>query len=349
MTATSVQRPVRVVVADDSTTARRLLVSLCERDPDIRVVGEASDGAQAVELARRLRPSLLLMDVHMPVLDGLEATKEIMRDVPTPIIMVTSGTSQSDVEAGLSAVRFGALTVLPKPFGPGVAGYESAADRLVSMIKALADVKVIRRRTSPAGAGPALNRPVELQIIAVAASTGGPPAICRLLQQLPADLPVPVVVVQHMVEGFLPGLVAWLRTEVPFHVAEARHGERLEPGAVYLAPDTQHLEIGRDLRARLTDAKPVAGFRPSATVLFTSLARSVGPAATAVVLTGMGCDGLDGARELRAAGGRVIAQDEASSVVYGMPHAVVQAGLAELSAPVERLADELIAALTGRL
>jgi two-component system chemotaxis response regulator CheB len=347
VSATSAQRPVRVVVADDSTTARRLLVSLCEREPDIRVVGEASDGAQAVELARRLRPSLVLMDVHMPVLDGLEATKEIMRDVPTPIIMVTSGTSQSDVEAGLSAVRFGALTVLPKPFGPGVAGYEPAADRLVTMIKALADVKVIRRRTSTAGDASAL-RPVELQIIAVAASTGGPPAICQLLQQLPADLPVPVVVVQHIVEGFLPGLVAWLRTEVPFHVAEARQGERLEPGAVYLAPDAQHLEVGRDLRARLTEAEPVSGFRPSATVLFTSLARSVGPAATAVVLTGMGSDGLDGARELRAAGGRVLAQDEATSVVYGMPHAVVQAGLAELSAPVDRLADELMAALSGR-
>ena len=137
---------VRVVVADDSTTARRLLVSLCERDPDIQVVGEASDGAQAVHLTLQLRPSLVLMDVHMPVLDGLEATKQIMRDLPTPIVMVTAGTSPSDVEAGLSAVRFGALTVLPKPVGPGVAGYESSAERLTSMVKALADVKVIRRR-----------------------------------------------------------------------------------------------------------------------------------------------------------------------------------------------------------
>lgn len=338
------KRPVRVLVADDSSTARRLLVALCEQDPDIVVVGEAADGADAVRLTGELRPSLVLMDVHMPGLDGLEATKQIMRDHPTPIVIVTAGSSTGDVEAGLSAIRFGALTVLPKPVGPGVNGAGEEAARLTALVKALADVKVIRRRTSDDGRRPRTRR-TGLDVIGVAASTGGPPALCQFLQSLPADLPVPVLVVQHIVEGFLPGLVTWLRSEVPFHVLEATHGARLEAGTVYLAPDGRHLEVDRAGRARLTDAAPTSGFRPSATVLFTSLARHVGPHAVGVVLTGMGQDGLEGVRRLRAAGGRILVQDEATSVVYGMPRAVAEAGLADAQAPVDQLAAEIAASL----
>lgn len=331
--------PVRVLVADDSPTARHLLVSLCERDPDITVVGQAGDGLEAVALTRSLRPSLVLMDVHMPRMDGLEATKTIMRESPTPIIMVTAGTAHRDVEASLSAIRLGALTVVPKPCGPGVAGFDQAATRLTSMIKALSDVRVVRRRVGttppPTDGLTPTSRP---RLVAVAASTGGPPAVCRFLQCLPADLPVPVVVVQHLVVGFMPGLVDWLRLEVPFHVAQAQDGERLRAGTVYLAPDDRHLEVTTDLRARLADGVPVAGFRPSASALFSSLARSVGRGAVAVVLTGMGSDGLEGARALRAAGGRVLAQDEESCAVYGMPRAVTQAGLSDVVGPVEELA-----------
>jgi two-component system chemotaxis response regulator CheB len=344
VSATSGRR-VRIVVADDSTTARRLLVSLCERDPGIEVVGEAANGAEAVRQTMRLSPDLVLMDVHMPVLDGLEATKQIMRDRPTPIIMVTAGTISSDVEAGLSAVRFGALTVVPKPVGPGVPGFESGAGRLTEMVKALSDVKVIRRghrdssgRLRPPATGGG-------RVIAVAASTGGPPAVCEFLQHLPVNLPVPVVLVQHIVEGFLPGFAAWLRNEVPFHVTPATHGQRLEAGTVYLAPDSRHLEVTKRFAARLTDAEPVSGFRPSATVLFTSLAQNLGSGVIAVVLTGMGQDGLEGARAIRAAGGRVLVQDEASCVVYGMPRVVAMAGLAHLEAPVAQLAVDVSAAL----
>lgn len=332
-------RPVRVLVADDSPTARRLLVALCDRDPEITVVGEAGDGRQAIHLTRRLRPALVLMDVHMPGMDGLEATKTIMRDTPTPIIMVTAGTTSSDVEAGLSAIRFGALTVVPKPVGPGVTGHEQSAERLTSMVKALADVKVIQRRISeatPDGHPQPDHRP---RLLAVAASTGGPPALCQFLQNLPPALPVPIVVVQHLVTGFLPGLVDWLRAEVPFHVTQAVDHQILEPGTVYLAPDGRHLEVTSRLRANLTDTAPVAGFRPSASVLFGSVARAVGASGIAVVLTGMGQDGLEGARAIHAAGGRVLAQDEATCAVYGMPRVVVEAGIAEHHGPVEELAS----------
>lgn len=345
--ATSPADPVRIVIAEDSTTVRALLVEICQRDPGITVVGEAADGVQAVRLTQRLRPDLVLMDVSMPALDGLEATKQIMRDVPTPIVMVTPGAAPGDVEASLSALRFGALTVLPTPTGVGTPESDAAARHLVDIVKALADVKVIRRRsdgpTSP-GIPPLPRR----RLVAVAASTGGPPALCQFLQELPADLSVPVVVVQHIVEGFLPGLAGWLRAEVPFRVLEAADGEVLLPGSVYLAPDGSHLEVDSGLRARLTDALPVSGFRPSATVLFRSVARSLGSGAIGVVLTGMGEDGLDGARAMREAGGLVLAQDRRSSVVYGMPRVVEEAGLADVVGPVSVLAAEVCASLMGQ-
>lgn len=339
--------PVRIVIAEDSTTVRALLVEICRRDPGIVVIGEAADGLQAVELTRRLRPALVLMDVYMPVLDGIEATKQIMRDVPTPIILVTPGTAQGEVEAGLSALRFGALTVLPKPMGSGTPSSDAAARRLVDLVKALADVKVIRRRTDTPRAREVIPRP-RGRLVAVASSTGGPPALSRFLQELPPDLPVPVVIVQHIVGGFLPGLVSWLRTEVPFRVAVAVDGEVLLPGSVYLAPDGSHLEVDSSLRVHLTDAAPVSGFRPSATVLFRSLARNFGSRAIGVVLTGMGEDGLDGARDMHVAGALVLAQDEQSSIVYGMPRAVTEAGLADVVGPVSQLAAEVSASLVRR-
>lgn len=342
--------PVRVLIADPCTATRSWLVALCGHDPGISVVGEAVNGAQTAELARLLRPSLVLMDVGMPGLDGVECTKLIMRESPTPIIVLTKSTSARDVEAGLRAVRHGALTVLPKPSAPTAhpstapgrtTQHDLAGRHLVSMVKALSDVKVVRRRSDRPAKAPSDDPSPRLQIIGIAASTGGPPALARLLQELPADLPVPVVVVQHIVEGFLPGLVAWLGADVPFRVAVAADRQHLVPGTVYLAGDGRHLVVDAQLRAHLTSAPPMAGFRPSATVLFASMARALGPAAIGVVLTGMGTDGLEGLRELRSAGGRVLAQDQQSAVVNGMPGAVVAAGLAHVVGPVTRLAADL--------
>jgi len=337
VTGQATKAPIRIVVADDSPTARALLVALCESDPGITVVGEATDGQQAIHLTQRLRPALVLMDVHMPGIDGIEATKTIMRQCPTPIIMVTAGTTSNDVEPGLSAIRFGALQVLPKPVGPGLDGHRQAADRLTSMVKALAEVKVVQRRGRIAAVGD--TRPSAPRgIVAVAASTGGPPALCAFLQHLPRDLPVPVVVVQHLVAGFLPGLVTWLRAEVPFHVVQAEENQLLEPGSVYLASDARHLEVTARLRASYRDGPAVDGFRPSASVLFSSIARNLGPSGMAVVLTGMGQDGLAGARELHRAGGRILAQDEDTCAVYGMPRVVAEAGIVDRVGPVQELA-----------
>ena len=346
--------PVRVLVAEDSSTTRDLLVSLCRSASGMEVVGEAANGLQAVEMTARLRPSVVVMDIHMPVMCGFEATKRIMVQAPTPIVIVTADSSARDVEVGLRAVQVGALTVLPKPPAPDDPAFQSSADRLVSTVRTLSDVKVVRRWSSHRSDNG--SRPMALpgeapgvRIVSVAASTGGPAALYRLLERLPPDADAPVAVVQHIADGFAPGLVAWLGSGTPLPVKLAEDGEPLLAGTVYVAPDRRHLEVTAQRTVSLSQAPPVAGFRPSATALFRSVAASYGPSAAGVVLTGMGSDGLDGVRALREAGGRVLAQDEATSVVFGMPGVVVAAGLADFVAPVHELAVELTRLVARRV
>ncbi|MCP3168095.1 chemotaxis-specific protein-glutamate methyltransferase CheB [Myxococcus qinghaiensis] len=326
--------PLRIVVAEDSPTARRLLVEILRADPALSVVGEAKDGVEAVELTQRLRPHLVTMDIQMPRMDGLEATRRIMTEVPTPVVVVST-LVERDIQTSMAALRAGALAVLQKPLGPETPDFDADSRRLRDTLKAMAEVKVVRRwpdRSTPQALPvpkPApraqTSRPA---VVALAASTGGPAALFRLLSELPADFPVPLLVVQHIALGFGQGLASWLATAGPLPVRVAEEGELLLPGHVYLAPDDRHLGV-QDGRAQVSKAAPVNGFRPSATWLFRSVARAHGSEALAVILTGMGQDGLEGARELREVGGRVLAQDEESSVVFGMPGVVVSAGLAD--------------------
>ncbi|MCK8503872.1 chemotaxis-specific protein-glutamate methyltransferase CheB [Myxococcus fulvus] len=327
--------PLRIVVAEDSPTARRLLVEILRADPALSVVGEAKDGVEAVELAQRLRPHLVTMDIQMPRMDGLEATRRIMTEVPTPVVVVST-LVERDIQTSMAALRAGALAVLQKPLGPESLDFDAESRRLRDTLKAMAEVKVVRRwpdrgttPVPPPLAAPAPRKqPPPTAVVALAASTGGPAALFRLLSELPSDFPSPVLVVQHIALGFGQGLASWLATAGPLPVRVAEEGELLLPGHVYLAPDDRHLGV-QDGRAQVSKAAPVNGFRPSATWLFRSVARAHGAESLAVVLTGMGQDGLEGIRELREAGGRVLAQDEESSVVFGMPGVVVGAGLAD--------------------
>ncbi|WP_338863108.1 chemotaxis-specific protein-glutamate methyltransferase CheB [Myxococcus stipitatus] len=325
--------PLRIVVAEDSPTARRLLVEILRADPGLSVVGEARDGVEAVELTQRLRPHLVTMDIQMPRMDGLEATRRIMTEAPTPIVVVST-LVERDIQTSMTALRAGALAVLQKPFGPESPDFDAESRRLRDTLKAMAEVKVVRRWPDRIPVSSAPTRPpsprdlsARAAVVALAASTGGPAALFQLLSELPSDFPAPLLVVQHIAIGFSQGLASWLATAGPLPVHVAEEGALLLPGHVYLAPDDRHLGI-LDGRAQVSKAAPVNGFRPSATWLFRSVARSHGREALAVVLTGMGQDGLDGIRELRDAGGRVLAQDEESSVVFGMPGVVVSAGLA---------------------
>ena len=328
----------RVIVVDDSPTARALLRAVLSADPDITVVGEASDGLAAVEATKRLRPSILVMDINMPVMDGFEATKRIMIEEPSPILIVTADYDPAQVEVSLKAVGAGALSVARKPVGPTAPGFAEDAARLVTLVKALSDVKVVRRRREdPSPSSRATVPPGRIEAVGVAASTGGPAALYRFLEALPRDLGVPVLVVQHIADGFVAGLVRWLSGATVLPVTEASDGTPLAPGHVYVAVDDRHLVVN-DGRIELSTAEPVGGFRPSANVLFESLAKSYGRATAVVVLTGMGDDGMIGASAVRAAGGLVLAQDAESSAVFGMPSAVATAGLASAVGPAEDLA-----------
>ena len=327
--------PIRVLVVDDSATARALLFEMLTHDPEIRIVGEAGTGEAAIKAAHRLRPSLITMDVHMPGMDGLEATRQIMSTAPTPIVIVSSATTSSAVNLSFDATAAGALTVIAKPEGPSAAQFNSRRAEFISLIRAMSEVKVVRRWLRP---GDAVNTPASVptvasgktaQIVAIAASTGGPAVLKRIFRSMPADFPLPILVVQHIARGFARGLVSWLGDGSLLKVKVADDGERLRSGTVYIAPEDRHLGVGRGGFVNLSTAPEIGGFRPSATFLFQSVASVYGTRAAAVILTGMGRDGVDGLADIAHTGGQVIAQDEESCVVYGMPQEAVRAGVVD--------------------
>ncbi len=347
----------RVLIVDDSPTSRQSIAEILGSDPDIEVVGTAVCGLEGVRMAKELRPDVITMDIQMPGMNGFEATKEIMIDAPTSIVIVSSSTVIQEVEAAMQALRAGALTLLAKPAGPKSPRFEQSAREMIETVKAMADVKVVRhrRRVEPPdkptrSQAETPQRPdcvaPEVAVIAIATSTGGPPALNCLLSGLPPDIPVPVVVVQHIAAGFVEGFANWLDSSVPHPVKLAEENELLKPGTVYIAPQDRHLGVARGGRVVLSDEDPIDGFRPSATHLFQSVARTFGKKSLAIILTGMGRDGLEGLRSIRQEGGFTIAQDEESCVVFGMPGVAVEAGLADKVLPIDRIAGCLLKVLS---
>ena len=343
---TSSNSVLRILVADDSPTARALLTSMLASGEGIEIVGQATTGTEAVNMAAELRPDLITMDVQMPEMDGLQATREIMAMAPTPILIVSS-TAKDDATLSLNATEAGALMVVPKPAGPLSPEFEEQRQYLLRMVHAMADVRVVRRwRSHSPDTAPrrstARRARIDPRVVAVGTSTGGPAALRLILQRLPATYPVPIVVVQHLAKGFVPSLVEWLSGNTELSVVLATSGSPLEPGTVYVAPDDRHLEVTPQLGCRLTDTAPIGQFRPSATRLFESIATNLGGAAVGVVLTGMGDDGVPGLRLLHQAGGFVLAQDRDSSVIYGMAREAVHAGVVDEVLPLEAIASRLI-------
>ncbi len=339
------------MIVDDSPTSRQLLAAILRTDDEIEVVGQAADGFEAVEMVKRLRPDIVTMDVQMPKLDGFAATKRIMVEAPTPILITTS-VDPHVLSVSLEAVRMGALAVHAKPGDPRSPDFDEEARELVRQVKAMSYVKVVRHyEPSPAPApmtqtlAAAALHEMPAEVVAIAASTGGPGAIHSILTPLPADYPVPILVVQHISRGFIPGFAGWLNKASPLRVKPAEEGEALRPGTVYVAVDDHHLCVTPSRRIHLSTAEAVGGFRPSGTVLFESVATAFGSRAVAVILTGMGRDGVDGLRAIRRAGGRTVAESEATAIVYGMPAAAVGAGLADFILPL----DQVCAAVAGLL
>ncbi len=312
---------VRVLVVDDSPTIQQILVNMLQSEPGFRVVGQARDGEEAIQLAARLRPDAITMDIRMPRMDGLQATRQIMSTAPRPIIVVGD-----DSDIASNAIAAGALTVIEKPKGLSPADYAAVREQLVTTIRLMAEAPVItiwpdgQALARARGAGPVV------ELIAIAASTGGPGVLRQILGALPGDLSIPIVVVQHITNGFVQGFAGWLDGVTALEVAVATSNERIAEGRVLIAPDDAHMIVDPDGIVRLDYSAPVDGLRPSATRLFDSAAKAYGAAAVGVVLTGMGEDGAEGLDVLRSAGGRVIAQSEESCVVFGMPKAAIEQG-----------------------
>lgn len=338
----------RVVVVEDSPVARDLIVEILNGEDDISVVGEATNGEEGVRLVRELKPDVVTMDVQMPGMDGYEATREIMIAQPTPIVVVSGSNDSPDAEKSMNSLQAGALTVIGKPPAPTSPEFDAVSQQLIETLRTMSQVKVVRQRRSKESEPLALEIPTEgisgvsnARLIAMAASTGGPQTLHEILSALPADFGLPIVCVQHISDGFTNGLVSWLDSVVDINVRTAQSGDSPVPGAVYFAPEDAHLEVGAEGRLTLTHAPPVGGFRPAATMLFDSVARSYGPQAIGVILTGMGRDGVDGLKAMRQAGAHIIAQDEESSIVYGMPKAAVEEGVVSAVLDPPTIAEEL--------
>ena len=331
-----------VLVVDDSPTVRAVLRRLIAGVPDLKVLGEAGDGAQAVEHPVRLAPDVILMDIEMPVMDGLQATERIMAERPTPILVVTSRANRNQIKTSFEALRRGAVEVLPKPEDP--AGWDLLAHTLPLAVRAAAQARTGRSPAlRPQAAGPngaagaratAIFPSLRVRYVAIGASTGGPWAVHALLSALPPSPPATVLVVQHIAPGFEEGFAEWLASDLHRDVRLARDGEAAAPGTVRIAPSGAHLILERGGVLRLDAVRSNRSVhRPSADELFLSCAESNPTVSAGVLLTGMGSDGAEVLAALRRAGGLTIAQDEPSSVVFGMPRAALEAGAVTIALP----------------
>ena len=359
--------PVRTLVVDDSRFFRRRIVEMLSADPRIEVVGEAVDGKEAVEKTKELKPDVITMDIEMPVMDGITAVREIMKSCPTPVLMFSSLTTEG-AQPTLDALEAGALDFLPKRLDDLSGDRDEAVRLLRSRVFTIGVKGRTARREGEARGGPptAPRRPAPsappkpapvpakrtgaIELLAIGTSTGGPVALQRVLTQLPADFPVPVVMYQHMPGTFTPAFAQRLDSLCKINVRQAVDGDVLKPGVALLAPGGQQMRVersrpGATARVKVEEGDSGLTYKPSVDLGFSSVAESFGGAVLAVVLTGMGADGREGARALRAKGASIWAQDEASCVVYGMPAAVVDAGLTERVLTLDDIGREIARAV----
>jgi len=377
---------IRVLVVEDSLTMQAVLGEVLSSDPGIQIVGTAVNGAEGVLLARSLKPDVITMDIRMPVMDGFEATRQIMQECPTRIVVVSASVNSPDLNISFNAIKAGALDVVEKPAGDG-ANFQAISERLISSVKLMSEVQVVRHRkpgvgssgvfASPVSASASQSSPIRSSgtqtllkssdypvarpssiptagasgilrvgreapaILAVGSSTGGPAALSVFLKGLPTGLPVPVVIVQHITSGFGQGMVDWLQSECALPLRIGVQDQRIYPGEVYFAPDDYHMILQRRSILSLTRAPKVSFVRPSATVLFQSVATHYNNQALGVILTGMGNDGALGLKEMHDAGAVTFAQDEATSVVYGMPKAAVELNAVDHILPLPAISGQI--------
>ncbi|MFB2768928.1 chemotaxis response regulator protein-glutamate methylesterase [Pelatocladus sp. BLCC-F211] len=347
--------PIRVLLVEDSQIALVLLKRILTSSPQIEVVGEACTGLEALELIPKVEPDVICTDFHMPHMNGLELTTEVMALYPRPILVISVSVQTDDSKNIFQLLEAGAVDIFPKPTIGLAADDEEFKQELINKIKILSGVKVFRKKRKldtktqnfqaakiAALSSKSLAKP---KLVAIGASTGGPQALKEIFTKLPLDFPLPVICVQHIYLGFLQGLIDWLAVDCRLSIQIAQLGDTPKPGRIYFPPEQQHLELDQRGRFLYSDSPPVAGHRPSVTVTFASVAKFYGQACVGILLTGMGRDGAEGMQAIAQAGGFTIAQDEASSVVFGMPKVAVELGAAQQVLPIQAIAPKLLALL----
>ncbi len=340
---------IRVLVVDDSAFMRKIITEILKASPDIEIIGKAKNGQEAIEKITKLKPDVVTMDIEMPGLDGLQALGYIMSECPTPVIML-SGAESKQADVTMTAFQYGAVDFILKPSGNISLDMEKVKDELIRKVKASSRVEVhklgfIEEKDIKEKKEPARNIRFH-KIIVIGSSTGGPRALQQVIPLLPSNLTAPVLVVQHMPSGFTKSLAERLNSQSMLRVKEAADGDILQPGTVYIAPGDFHMivkqqQIDSELKEviGLTKSERVQGVRPSVDVLLNSVAPIFGKDSIGVILTGMGMDGSDGIRKLKLAGGRVIAEDESTCVVYGMPRSIIEQNLSDYVLPINKIAE----------
>lgn len=343
-----IKYPITVLVVDDSAIIRDAISNALESDKEIKVIGTASNGKEAIDLVPELKPDIITMDIVMPMMNGLDATKHIMAYHPTPILVITSLLSK-DMEIAFKSLTAGALDVVERPSIQELSNPASKIRKqLIDKIKILANIRVIThlegRIIKKEKPSTILTKEDEIKfrIIGIASSTGGPKTVRKILSKLPVNFPIPIVIVQHISDGFTKGLVDWWDTECPIKIQEGKDGERLREGIVYVSPSFVHMTVTKGGRIKLEDTPPVGGHKPSANVLLTSVAEAYPQSAIGIILTGMGDDGAIGIKAIKESGGFTIAQDELSCAIFGMPKVAIEMGVVDKVVPLDEMSDEII-------
>ena len=340
---------IKVLIVEDSPVVREFLIYILSSDPEIEVAGTARNGAEAVDTVARINPDVVTMDIHMPKVDGFEATRKIMESNPRPIVIVSGSSTREEVSMTFRALEAGALAIVPRPKGLGHPEHEESARELIRTVKLMSEVKVVRRwpRSRVGGAVPPTPRlatnkaQAEARVVAIGASTGGPLVLQTILSGLHKDFPAPLLIVQHMAPGFAEGFVEWLAQSTNFPVHIAGQGELMLPGHAYVAPDGFQMGVRSAGRIVLSEDEPENGLRPSVSYLFRSVAQVYGQHAVGVLLTGMGKDGAAEMKVLKERDAVTIVQDKESCIVFGMPGEAMKLDAATYVFPPEKLAEAL--------
>jgi len=343
--------PIRVLVVDDSPSVQEFLIHLFASDQEIQVIGTANNGEEALAAVKDKKPDVITMDLHMPKMDGYSATKAIMENFPTPIVIVTGSYSTKEVATTLTALEAGALAVINRPQGIGHPDHAATARELIQTVKLMSEVKVVkrwaqRRTHTQEGIIPTTSElvpvPREMRLVAIGSSTGGPQVLKEILSKLPKNFHVPIIIVQHIAQGFTEGFALWLAESSGFPVSVAADGEQIQPGHAYVAPNGFHTLVDGHGRITLQNSDSANGPLPSVSCLFRSVVAAYGPGAVGILLTGMGKDGAAELGMMKEKGAVTIAQDKESSVVFGMPGEAIELGAASYVLSPDKIAAILM-------